>query len=87
METVKTTLPLLREEQPGTSLWLSQMEWRFVGNGVKWHDSFCFQNELPLVGDFNGDGKADIATFTRGATGDVFVALSTGAAFTGTGVR
>src|SRR5262245_36908855 len=57
----------------------------FVGTGWKWHDNFSFGNEIPLVGDFNGDGKDDIATFTRGSTGDVYVALSTGSGFVGTG--
>jgi hypothetical protein len=57
----------------------------FNGTGWKWHDAFCFGSETPLVGDFNGDGRDDIATFTRGTTGDVFVALSTGSGFTGTG--
>ena len=39
--------------------------------------------ETPFVGDFNGDGKTDLITFTRQnplAVGDVYVALSTGAA-------
>ena len=57
----------------------------FDGTGWKWHDAFCFGSEIPLVGDFNGDGKDDIATFTRGTTGDVYVALSTGSGFVGTG--
>src|SRR5262249_34740718 len=57
----------------------------FVGTGWKWHDNFCFGTEIPLVGDFNGDGKDDIATCTRGSTGDVYVALSTGSGFVGTG--
>jgi C1A family cysteine protease len=60
---------------------------KFNGNGVKWHDNFCMGNEIPLVGDFNGDGKDDIATFTRGTTGDVYVALSDGSKFNGTGVK
>ena len=60
---------------------------RFVGTAVKWHDWFSINNEAPLIGDFNGDGKDDIATFTRGGTGDVFVALSNGSRFVGTGVK
>ncbi|WP_082373897.1 FG-GAP-like repeat-containing protein [Nocardia sp. NRRL S-836] len=59
----------------------------FNGNGVKWHDHFAVGSETPLVGDFNGDGKDDIATFTRGDTGDVYVALSTGSGFSGDGVK
>jgi hypothetical protein len=60
---------------------------RFVGTGVKWHDFFAVGREVPLVGDFNGDGRDDIATFTRGAAADVYVALSTGSSFVGTGVK
>ncbi|MEV7041969.1 FG-GAP-like repeat-containing protein [Amycolatopsis sp. NPDC051061] len=57
---------------------------KFVGDAVKWHDFFGLGDELPTVGDFNGDGKDDIATFARGTTGDVFVALSDGTRFSGT---
>ena len=40
--------------------------------------------ETPYVGDFDGDGRTDIITFTRQnplAFGDVYVSLSTGSAF------
>lgn len=57
----------------------------FSGSGWKWHDTFCYGGEIPLVGDFNGDGRDDIATFTRGSTADVYVALSTGQGFIGSG--
>jgi V8-like Glu-specific endopeptidase len=60
---------------------------KFVGNGVKWHDNFAFNNELPAIGDFNGDGKDDIATFTLGSASDVFVALSDGTKFVGNSVK
>jgi V8-like Glu-specific endopeptidase len=56
---------------------------KFAGSGVKWHDNFAFDSETPAIGDFNGDGKADIAVFTRGTAGDVFVALSDGTKFVG----
>ena len=59
----------------------------FTGTGVKWHDYFAAGSEIPAIGDFNGDGRDDIATFTRGAAADVYVALSTGYSFTGTGVK
>ncbi|MFG1644465.1 FG-GAP-like repeat-containing protein [Amycolatopsis sp. NPDC049252] len=58
---------------------------QFTGDGILWHDFFGIGDELPAVGDFNGDGKDDIATFTRGSTADVYVALSDGTKF-GTGV-
>ena len=59
----------------------------FEGTGKKWHDWFCIGSEVPLVGDFNGDGMDDIATFTRGSRGDVYVALSNGHGFVGTGQK
>lgn len=61
----------------------------FLGTGVKWHDWFCIGGEIPFVGDFNGDGKDDIATMaTEGENPDkVYVALSTGNAFVGTGEK
>ena len=57
------------------------------GPGVKWHDWFAVGNENPRIGDFNGDGRADIVTFTNNTAADVFVALSTGSAFSGTDQR
>ncbi|MGW1062866.1 DUF2961 domain-containing protein [Micromonospora rubida] len=56
------------------------------GPGVKWHDFFAVGTETPAVGDVDGDGRTDIVTFTRGATADVYVALSTGTGF-GPGVK
>ena len=54
----------------------------------RWHDWFCIGDEVPVVGDFNGDGCDDVASCTRGATADVFVALSDGSgAFAGTAQR
>ncbi|WP_405098092.1 FG-GAP repeat domain-containing protein [Micromonospora sp. NBC_01412] len=53
----------------------------FVGTTVKWNDFFCLGGEFPYLGDFNGDGKADIVVFTKGATNDVYVGLSTGTGF------
>ncbi|MBV1854509.1 VCBS repeat domain-containing M23 family metallopeptidase [Catellatospora tritici] len=57
------------------------------GAGVKWHDLFAVGAELPRVGDFNGDGKDDIATFTCNADADVYAALSNGSSFVGTTVK
>ncbi|MBF8191784.1 FG-GAP repeat protein, partial [Nonomuraea sp. K274] len=56
------------------------------GGGAKWHDFFSPHGEIPAVGDFDGDGKDDIATFTRGNSADVYVATSTGTGF-GAGVK
>jgi hypothetical protein len=54
--------------------------------GREWYDTsggwpFFYPGEIPLVGDFNGDGRDDIAVCTRGATADAYVALSTGRGF------
>jgi Zn-dependent metalloprotease len=50
-----------------------------------WHPFFAVNTlETPYVGDFNGDGKTDLITFTRqnpAAFGDVYVSLSNGSAF------
>ncbi|MEU4250802.1 VCBS repeat-containing protein [Amycolatopsis sp. NPDC026612] len=51
------------------------------GTSALWHDYFGIADEVPATGDFNGDGKDDIATFVRGTAGDVYVSLSTGAKF------
>jgi hypothetical protein len=57
------------------------------GPSVQWHDLFAVGSELPRVGDVNGDGKADIVTFTCDANADVYVALSNGSSFVGTTVK
>jgi hypothetical protein len=50
-----------------------------------WHRWFAVDTlETPYVGDFDGDGRSDIITFTRqnpNAVGDVYVALSNGSRF------
>ena len=45
-----------------------------------WQDWFCLGNEIPKVGDFNGDGLDDIVSFVPG-TGKVWVALNVGGSF------
>ncbi|MET7276931.1 DUF2961 domain-containing protein [Kribbella sp. NPDC005582] len=57
----------------------------FLGSGWKWHGHFAVGTETPDVGDYNGDGRDDIATFTGSAAGDVYVATSTGTGFAGDG--
>ncbi|RLK25456.1 FG-GAP repeat protein [Micromonospora sp. M71_S20] len=53
----------------------------FAGTTVKWNDFFCLAGEFPYLADVNGDGKDDIVVFTKGATNDVYVGLSTGTGF------
>ncbi|MGV9589426.1 DUF4185 domain-containing protein [Streptomyces tendae] len=58
----------------------------FDGREVKWNDHFAPGGETPLTGDFNGDRKDDVVTFTHGANADVYVATSDGKSF-GTGQK
>ena len=55
------------------------------GASQPWHRWFAVDTlETPYVGDFDGDGRTDIITFTRqnpSAVGDVYVALSNGSRF------
>lgn len=53
------------------------------GNSLKWQDFFCVGDEQCKVGDVNSDGRADILSFTRGTSADVYVGLSTGSSFAG----
>ncbi|MGW7289731.1 FG-GAP repeat domain-containing protein [Streptomyces sp. NPDC054847] len=48
------------------------------GGGVLWNEFFAPAGEFPYVGDFDGDGRDDIVTFTRTPEADVYVALSNG---------
>nr|WP_238355481.1 DUF2961 domain-containing protein [Kribbella sandramycini] len=57
----------------------------FLGTAWKWHGRFAGGTETPDVGDYNGDGRDDIATFTGGDQAEVYVSLSTGTGFTGDG--
>jgi hypothetical protein len=55
----------------------------FVGTTVKWNDFFCLGGEFPYLADVNGDGRDDAIVFTKNATNDVYVGLSTGVGFLG----
>ena len=62
------------------------------GGTETWNNYFCIGNEWCDVGDYNGDGRVDIALFTRSTygdndrAGDVEVALSNGNNFVNTGI-
>ena len=60
---------------------------RFIDTGARWHDSFALGTETPGVGDFTGDEKSDIVTFTQGSTADVYVSHSDGSRFVDTAWR
>jgi hypothetical protein len=62
----------------------SEPEMHRFGIGLLWHDNFCLGDEIPGIGDFNGDGRMDIVTFKQD-TGQVFIALSTIFGFWGDG--
>lgn len=51
----------------------------------RWHDFFCIDKEQCELADVNGDGKADLVSFDH--KGTVYVSLSSGNGFTGTGVK
>ena len=79
----------LRSDYGGTStgdVYVALSTGASFGVSQKWHEFFCISGEWCQVGDFNGDRKADIVSFSQGSAADVFVALSSGATF-GTGVR
>lgn len=70
--------------------------WISLSNGVTflaaqlWDGYFCVGSEICRVGDFNGDGKTDMAAFSRGNSasplhGDVWIGLSSGATKNPTG--
>ena len=49
------------------------------GAAAVWNGFFSIGSEVPMTGDFNGDGKDDVITFLPG--GGAFVAVSNGTAF------
>jgi hypothetical protein len=55
------------------------------GNGFgpmqMWENYFCLSTQTCVLGDVNGDRKADAIAFTRGTSPRVFVALSNGSGF------
>lgn len=67
-------------------VWVALSNGRGFAASQRWHGWFCIGGEACVVGDFTGDGRADIATFVKSTksgdpAGDVYVAASTGRAF------
>lgn len=59
---------------------------RPIATTSRWSDRLCIDNEECTTGDFNGDGRTDVAVLVRDTQvdnrqGDVNIALSTGDAF------
>ncbi len=48
--------------------------------GQKWNEQFCLPGQDCVVGDYNGDGRDDLAAFVKsgGQRGQAFVALASG---------
>lgn len=53
----------------------------FIDDDQLWSDWFAVGDEIPGVGDFNGDDRSDVITFTRGGDALVYVARSDSEAF------
>ncbi len=68
----------------GADVWVSLSSGSSFAASSAWHGYFGLAGEQVRVGDFNGDGKDDIATAVMNSAGHVVVALSNGTAFTGT---
>lgn len=73
------------------NVWVALSDGQGFVDARIWHDSFCYSLEACLIGDFNGDGKDDIAAATGpvadgNQADDVWVALSDGSAFVETRV-
>jgi hypothetical protein len=66
---------------PFASVYVSLSGGSSFGDAQRWHDYFAPAGETPRVGDVNGDGLADILTFTQGTDANVYVAFSTGLSF------
>jgi hypothetical protein len=79
---VRSTKP-----EPGNGdVWVAPSTGSAFSPASAWHALFCVGDEICATGDFNGDGKDDIAAFVRSTKtgdgeGDVWVALSTGSSF------
>ncbi len=79
---------LIRSESSGTAegdVYVALSTGTTFGTSSKWHEIFCIGSEIPFAGDFNGDGKDDLVSFTADTNADVYVTTSNGSAFVGSG--
>ncbi len=79
---------VVREARPDNrgEVFVSLSDGGRFGGMRPWHRHFCIGEEIPMAGDVDGDGRADLLTFVRGRpdaakgdddpAGDVYVALS-----------
>lgn len=56
------------------------------GGTNNWRSAFWVTSEVPMVGDFTGDGRLDLVKFTMGSTNDARVSVSTGSSFNASGL-
>jgi hypothetical protein len=78
---VKGTQP---ESQGGGGVWTRVSDGRTFGNrSLRIHEYFCLQGEDCDLADVTGDGRADLLTLSRGASGRVWVSRSTNLGFHG----
>ncbi|MFF6814862.1 peptidoglycan DD-metalloendopeptidase family protein, partial [Streptomyces sp. NPDC012403] len=68
-------------QDPEADVYVAASTREGFGGAKVWHGHFAPGGEAPLSGDFNGDDKDDVVTFTKGAESDVYVALSDGDGF------
>ncbi|MFI2510465.1 FG-GAP-like repeat-containing protein [Streptomyces sp. NPDC018972] len=61
-----------------SDVYVAMSDGKSFGTGRKWADYFAPDGEFPYVGDYDGDGKDDIVTFTHNDLADVYVNRSNG---------
>jgi hypothetical protein len=75
---VRSTGEVLVRASDGRAAFRASERWLTAASLV---DSATEKQSYQVMGDFNGDGRSDIAHFVRRTVGDVYVALSRGTSF------